>query len=322
MKTRAQQRFVLLMALLLAGTGAWSWRENEWSRATAKARDVAVQKTAMLASQQRDFETRLANTRCEAEELKKALAQLSAATKAREKLASATSARTSSAVRVNGRWVRAIRSDPTVQALQVAASQWRLEAQFAPLCRMLGLTPEQREKFYSNLMVRETRIADVQAATDAQDIADTDDTAGRLVAEISREFDAAQRELLGEENYRRYAEFIMKSMGREMVTGLAKVCTAVGVSLSQQQTEALVPMLHGGTLSPQGDVSTDIEHWDWARMDAAVRTVLTDEQFALFRTTEPSTRSSLTRFSMPLNQLIDRAREADAIASGTKRPGG
>jgi hypothetical protein len=322
MKTKSARSAIVLAGLILIGGGAWGWREHNVAREANASRALVARNTAVLASQQRVIDARLTRATVEAEELNKTLAQFSAAAKAREKLVAPPSAKTSDGVDVNGRWVRALRSDPTIQALQVARSRWRLETQFAPLCRNLGLTPAQQEKFYDNLMAWETKIADTQAAADAQDIADTDGTVAHLVAQISRECEAAQRELLGEEDYRRWREFAATSIVREMVGGLAKVCTAVGVPLSVQQAEALVPLIRGGTLPPRENQTANIKSLDWTRMDAAVRGVLTDEQFALFKTTEPSMRSAVTRFSTPLHELIDRAREADAAAAGSPRPGG
>ena len=322
MKTKSPRSVIVLAGLILVGGGAWGWRENNVAREANASHALVARNTAVLASQQRVIDARLTRATVEAEELNKTLAQFSAAAKAREKLAAPTSSKTSDGVAVNGRWVRALRSDPTIQALQVARSRWRLETQFAQLCRNLGLTPAQQEKFYDNLMAWETKIADTQAAADAQDIADTDGSVVQLVAQISRECEAAQRELLGEEDYRQWREFAAASIVREMVGGLAKVCTAVGVPLSEKQAEALVPLLRGGTPPPRDNQTTNIESLNWTRMDAAVRAVLTDEQFALFKTTEPSIRSAVTRFSTPLHELIDRARKADADAAGSPRPGG
>ncbi|MEO6245657.1 MAG: hypothetical protein ABIQ12_09485 [Opitutaceae bacterium] len=226
----------------------------------------------------------------------------------------------------NGSWVRAIRSDPTVQALQLATGRSRLETQFEPLCRSLGLTAQRREKFYANLMERDAKIADVQAATDAMDIGDDDNIMERLFREPMAACETAQRELLGEEGYRQAMEYLALAPAREMVRGLAVVATAAGVALSSQQMEQLVPLLRGPVGRSGADAFMVLENLDWTRLDASVRTVLTNEQFALFQRSEPSLRSSPSRFMRPLEQLIDRAREADAAEDAAKalpkRPSG
>lgn len=327
MKTKSYWFVVIGSALVAVGAAGWAWRESRLARDVAAARAMAVRATAANEARQRALETRLARATGEAEVLNKALAAAADAAKAREKSAAPAPAlapdQTSDGSGVNGRWVRAIRSDPTVQALQVAAERWRLETLFAPLCKSLGLTSEQREKFYGNLMTREAKIADVQAAADAQDISDLDELVGRLTMQANRECEAAQRELLGEENYRGWQEFSGAWVAREMVAGLAKVATTVGAPLSQRQAEALVPLLRGRIPSSQTNVIAQIEELHFDRMEAQIRAVLTDEQFALFKTTEPRTRTAVTRFSMPMHELIDRARAADAAgAPAPKQPGG
>jgi len=314
MKTKIILFVVIGCALVAVGAAGWARRENRMASEAVAAREWVVRAMAASEARQRACEERLARATSEAEALNNALAEAGAAAKAREKSVAPEPGKASDGSGVNGRWVRAIRSNPTVQALTVAAARWRFETQYAPLCRSLGLTPEQREKFYGNLMALEATITDVQAGADAQDISDLDEMVGRLTVQAHREFEAAQCELLGEENYRRTQEFAGATVAREMVRGLAKVATATGVPLSLPQAEALVPLLRGTTKARDDEVA-HFQDLDWTRVDAQVRAVLTDEQFVLFRTTEPPTRFSVSRFHVPLERLIDRAREADAAAT-------
>jgi hypothetical protein len=320
MKTKTRLAVVIGAVLTVVGAIGWAWRENRLAGEAAEARAAVVRTTVAGEARQRALEARSARAADEAEALKKTLAQLATAAKAQEKSAATSQGNAAAGAGVNGRWVRAIRSDPTVQALEVAASRWRFETQYAPLCRSLGLTPAQQEEFYGNLMVWEAKIADMKAAADAQEISDLDERVARLTMEAQRECEAAQRELLGEENFRRAQEFAAASVARQLVGGLAKVATAAGVPLSLQQAEALVPLLRGSPAAREDEIA-HFRDLDWARIDTQVRAVLTDEQFVLYRTTEPVVRFPLSRFHVPLERLIDQARAADAAAA-TGRPGG
>ena len=67
--------------------------------------------------------------------------------------------------------------------------------------------------------------------------------------------------------------------------------------------DELVPLLRV-QIPPQPESQiTSFKDLDWPQIDARVRAVLTDEQLALFRTTELVTRLAVTRFAINIREF-------------------
>lgn len=310
------------IAIVALGAAGWAWREHERMLEAERAEDVLKREGGQWQATRQAQEFQLARAECAVEELKASLKTLEREVRPGEKKDMAASANAPKGTGKNGSWVHAIRSDPEVQALEVATARGRMETQFGLFCKKLGLPPAQQEKFYENLMTREARVADVRAAGEAKDIADTDEIMSRLTMEAFTVCDTAQRELLGEAGYNQMKDYVAALPAREMVSGLAVVTTAAGIPLSPEQMERLVPLLREKTPAENFGMIVKEEDSSWERMDTVVRGVLTDEQFTLFKTVELRGTSVLSRFMKPLYDAIEQGRQADAAAAGGARPGG
>jgi len=128
--------------------------------------------------------------------------------------------------------------------------------------------------------------------------------------------------VLGAEDYQRVVDFLLTMPVRESVAGLAAVMTAAGVPMTAQQAEQLTQVIMRDGGPAMHDSRLPVSEVNWAQVDRAARAILSEAQLAIFQTAEPNTSVMNSRFSGRLERLIDRAREAEAKAAGTGRPGG
>ena len=315
MATRVFSRGSTWLALGALGVAVLAWNEHQAAHAARAARATAVRNEAALAAQAWSWRVRLARAECDAETAREELAKLAARAVAEEKAMAPAAAKPTGADATHPQ-VRAWRRDPVVQALELAATRGRLEARFAPMFKRLGLGPERAEKFISNLMALEERFADLNAAATVKNLDDNDDAIARLRGEAMKEYEVAQRELLGAEDFRRMTDFQWAMPVRESVAGLAAVMTTAGVPMTAEQAEQLVELIASERGPPTEVHRLPFSESDWQRMDRSARAILSDGQFAIFQTVEPNTSVMNSRFSGRLNWLIDQAREAEAKEAG------
>lgn len=302
--------------LLAAGAGGVAWKD---SREIRRADEKRVAMTAALAASVEELHAlrmRLAHAECEADTLRETLERLRAESAASAPETAAPHER--SATTTTDSWVRALRRDPVVQALGVARDRTRAEVKYAALFKALGLSPVQVEKFLANLAARQEQSADLEAAAEAKDLADDDSAImeGRL--RIQREFEQAQRLLLGERGCQQMSEFDLTEPARDTVRGLAAVAVAAGVPLTVPQAEQLAQVLvsEGRRVNPEGWLSLSAA--DWTRIDPQARTILTEAQFVLFKTSDSGTGGMGSRFLTRLGAVVDRLREDDLRAKRGK----
>ncbi len=222
MTTRAFFNGSAWLGLGVLGVAVVAWNAHQAARAATAACATAVRNEAALAAQAWSWRVRLARAECDAETAREELAKLTARAVAEEKAMAPAEAKPTGAGTTDP-WVRALRRDPVVQALQIATRRGRLEASYAPMFKRLGLTPERAEKFMSNVMALEERFADLSAAAEVKDLDDSDEAIARLRGQAMKECEVAQREVLGADDYQRVVDFQRTMPVRESVGGLAAV---------------------------------------------------------------------------------------------------
>ncbi len=322
MTTRAFLSGSMWLVLAALGVAVVAWNASQAARAATEARAIAVRNEAALAAQAWSWRVRLARVECDAETAREELAELAARAVAEEKAMAPVEAKLTGASMTDP-WVRALRRDPVVQALQIAARRGRLEASYAPMFKRLGLGPERAEKFMSNVMALEERFTDLNAAAEAKDLDDNDEAIARLRGRAMKECEVAQRELLGADDYQRVVDFMLTMPVRESVGGLAAVMTAAGVPMTAQQAEQLAEVIMRDGGPAMHDSRLPVSEVDWPQVDRSARAILSEAQLAIFQTTEPNTSVMNSRFAGRLERLIDQAREAEVkAASGAVGGGG
>lgn len=306
------------VGLLVVGAAVVLWRERERTCEAEADRAALRWQRERLLARTRALEGRFAKAERETVTRKDLLEKAEAAAKAREQARPVTNRATASETDT---WLRKIHRDPEVQALHLMAGRPRWAGNFEPLFRELGVTRAQAETFLANFERREAKDADLVAAVESLGLSEEDPAALRLHEEVRAEFEAAQRALLGEAGYQRSEEFERSTPARDAVRGLAGVAVDAGVPLTRLQAEQLAQVLieSAHPTRPEGWLMP--KTMDWARVDERARTILSEAQFALFQTTEPSLDGQGSRFMGRVGRLIEQAQNAEATA-GTVRPGG
>ncbi len=154
------------------------------------------------------------------------------------------------------------------------------------LFRQLGLSEAQREQFIRNFSEREERHSDLNAAAQALGI---DPAAPEIVkarGELYADHAKAQKALLGEAGYRALQEYDRTSSLRESVGNLAGLAAVSGVPLAAGQTDALVRALAETVPQYRSGGRAALTEAEPAAVDAALRQVLTPEQYTVLTTQE------------------------------------
>lgn len=209
--------------------------------------------------------------------------------------------------------IQLTQDDPTLQILQLAARRGQFAIIYGPLYRLLAFTPAQIGQFEQNLLRREERRSDLHATAHDQGLSTNDPAYQKLSGVIEREYQAAQRELLGETGVQRLRQYDRQSDLREIVSGLAGAAAAGGAPLDTAQAERLVTALDAASARFPNSDWPNPQQVDWPRVHAQAGTFLTADQLALIETTEPrGPRGMGGRFLPALHAAIAAAQAEDA----------
>lgn len=214
-----------------------------------------------------------------------------------------------------------IANDAATEVLMLGRLRGVVLLEYGPFFRARRISAEMIAKFQENYVKQAEQYADLRAVGQTQDEAGQQ-TVKALRKKAEADYQAAQAELLGAENYRLLKEFEHTLPVRNVVLlGLAGAAALEGVPLTTEQGERLVQAALGtvardGSVDPVG-LLKDI---DWNALDERARGILSSEQFAIFRgVAVPAGFKS--RWQLELEAAAQRAQEAEAAAARTKQPG-
>lgn len=310
----------VILGVVAIGAGVWAWRESWRRHEIDAARITLVRKQAAVVARSSSLEARKTAAAARTEESRNALRKSSADVRDGGRPAEAKK-KAPTGADATSPWERAVRRDPVQQALEVAVMRARQTVQFRSLFRELGLSPAQQEMFLQNRVTWAERVADVQAATEAMELSDKDPAVVRMMEQAFQEFAAAQRALLGEAGLQRTTDFERSMPVREAVQDLAGATLAVGEPLTWQQAEKIAQVLVDDAKLTTHSASATPSDVNWERVDAQVRTILNDAQFAVFQTTEPKMEGVGARYMARLRNLIVQAQRAEAKAASAATTG-
>ncbi len=187
---------------------------------------------------------------------------------------------------------------------------------YAPLFRHLGFDAQQRDRFIANLATRDERHSDLNAAAQSVGVDLNDAGLVRLRGELYRDYEEAQRALLGEAGYAKLREFERTAGLRNTVGNLAGLAAIEGMPLTGVQTEQLVQALAACSPAYGRGGAASMSDLDWNALPAALAAVLTAEQRALLATQEAPGGGL---FHAKWNGALSRATRAErAKAASTK----
>jgi hypothetical protein len=283
----------VLGAALVATIAAWWWHAKSERRGAEAAMAVEQARQQALRADLRRELARAAAADAELRELRAALAER----RTRPGGAEAKPAAPAAAVSrprpaVPQTWADAVRQwdlerdRPERQLRWFAQLREGNRRRFAPLFRRLGFAAPQQEEFIAHLAKRDERHDDLNAAARAQGIDLNDPGLVRLRGELYRDYEQAQRGLLGELGYVQLQEFERTAGLRSTVGSLAGLAAIEGVPLTMAQTEQLVLALAACSPGYGRGGAASVSDLDWNAVPAALAKVLTPEQRALLATQE------------------------------------
>ena len=208
--------------------------------------------------------------------------------------------------------------DPKVQNLSFASMRVSLAAKYAYLFRTLGLSSEQSEKFLDITLKRVEQGVDLGAAVRAQGMSADDPVVDKLGLQMRQECETAQRELLGEAGFRQLQDYERTADMRELVRSTASAATVAGTPFTPPQAEQLIQVLANANDKYRSGGKASVQNTDWGAVEAPARAILSEAQYSFLQL-------SSRRLSRQADDLIDRARKADAASAATpaaKAPGG
>lgn len=315
--------FIAAIGLLFATVLLLQWATWAERVAVEDLATLVIERTALEAEVRREEHrlTTLERTRTELAQLARGPAETppaksSAETAAASKVVPPASGRTITDI---------ISNDPKAEVLMLRWQRAVVALEFGPFFRTRGISPEQIRKFEDNWVKRAERDIDLRAAEKLQD-----ETGRKAMAALRQqskdEYEAAQAELLGPENYQRLEEYNRTEVVRNVVVlGLAGSAALEGIPLSAQQGDQL---WRAALAAAAPDASAKageqlVRAIDWEALDAQARQILTPAQFALFQSGAALSGFG-SRWRYRLDVLASRAQQAEAAGpeSPTVKPSG
>lgn len=173
--------------------------------------------------------------------------------------------------------------NPTDFDLAMQSADLRLgrtidEEQYGAFFRKLALTPGQTEQFLTLRSRYRQEIVDADAASKNEGLPRDNPAADRLKQAAKDRLAAAERDLLGDNGFRRLQDYERTSEIRnEVVAHFAGDLAFTDDPLRAEQAEQLVRVIDAVTAAPNGGKQVD-----WDRVVAQSRAILSAQQLVVF----------------------------------------
>jgi hypothetical protein len=257
-----QKHIVIATGLGLALAMGWAWQANRAKCERQQTLAAAVRQRAALVGETRGVEGRIATAERERAELQTTLDGLRAAQVA----ASAPAAAKKSAPAPAGPSTdELLAQEPKLQMLYLASQRAGLATRYGPLFEALHLTSEQIAKFEDHILKRAEQRLDLESAMQALPGADNDRAAATLARQSAEEFQAAQIELLGADDYQQLRQYERSLPVRTLIVDrLGGELAATATPLTAPQAELLTQALANASSRYQkgGVASKDTINWE------------------------------------------------------------
>lgn len=204
-----------------------------------------------------------------------------------------------------------LQTEPEFQLLWLADRRAALTTTYGPLARQLRLSPEQVERMQAALIKREEQRMDIQATQRAQGLADSDPAVRQPLEKVDREYQQAQKDVLGEAGYARLKDYERSVYARELLAGIAGGAAVVAREpFTPQQAEQLFSaMVNASPNHRRGGGFLPYEV-DWSKVDEEAAKFLSPSQLAFFQTAEPPLPYG-GRFQSQLYRTVEAAKKSE-----------
>lgn len=279
----------LTIGAMMAGlaTGWWAWQAHAGRGVAEAAVGAERARVATLRADLARDERRAAEARAKAEaaQTKLAAQPQPAAGPGAGAVAEKNSGSAASWAEMARKWGKE-RERPEEQLRWFEQLRATNRRRYDGLFRQLGLSEAQRAQFIRNFSEREERHSDLNAAAQALGIDPASPEIVKARGELYADHAKAQKALLGEAGYAAMQEYDRTSSLRESVANLAGLAAVSGVPLAAGQADALVRALAETVPQYRTGGRAALTEAEPATVEAALRQVLTTEQFSVFTTQE------------------------------------
>jgi RNA polymerase sigma factor (sigma-70 family) len=177
-----------------------------------------------------------------------------------------------------------ILANPEYARLSVEKYRAELGLQFAPLYKMLGLSPEQIAKFEANRVQFQQAGQEVWSVAVATGVSVSNPAVVDLAKEAITGLEKDLRVMLGEKGYAKYSQYNHAQPSLDVVTALAGNVYRTELPLTAQQGERLVDAVMSHTRAvPVAPGSKSVRYeTDWAEVSRQAQAVLASPQMNVF----------------------------------------
>ena len=209
-------------------------------------------------------------------------------------------------------------AEPQAQRLWLQRARAKAGVTYAEFFHRRNLSPAQIERFLENKILSDELDLDLGIAVAPGDAAGKS-AASTLRQRGKADYEAAQRTTLGNQNYEALLEYERTAWLRNVVVNtLAGGGALAGLPLTAEQGDRLLKAAlaaAGNDSSASGEQL--VRQMDWEMLDAQAQQILTADQFAFFRRTDPPGEYA-SRWKYQIDAAVARAQQAEAEKSRPK----
>jgi len=286
----------MLIVAGLALSAAATWYSCRAQRAVTEmsaALTAVAQKRATLAAELERARERGTATETRRTELQAALNELRNA----KPVATATPAAPSAAPKAAAPNPRdLLLRDPKLQTLWLNSLHGNIARNYALFFATAGVTPAQVQRLEAAMIKRDEQLMDLSGAAQTQG-QDSQAAIATLQQQARADYEAAIRDVLGDEGVRQLQEYDQSASARVFVGGMAGMAVLEDVPLTPAQTERLTKIITTPPPQGAGDRSGRNDQANWDAADSQVREFLTPKQFEVFQRArvEPQLMGAINR---------------------------
>lgn len=177
----------------------------------------------------------------------------------------------------------ALRDDPRVQNLQLAAADAKFRTSYRPLWDALQLAEPRQQEFLAILRRRAEQEMDLAAIVEKKQAPEDDPIFLQLKQQLAAETRAALAPVLGEAGLKQFETYERSVPAREFVNGFAGATAVAGLGITAAQAEALTVTLANASATYRDGGAATVPSIDWEKALGDAAAILPEPQLAFFK---------------------------------------
>ncbi|MFT3869654.1 MAG: hypothetical protein QM715_14455 [Nibricoccus sp.] len=153
-----------------------------------------------------------------------------------------------------------------------------LAAQYAPFYYRSGLNDAQIDRLEIMLTDHWQSLADIDAIMETQKLKESDLAVIRLRSKAEQTLNAAEKELLGEEGFKRLQDYERTLAARQFAASVAENLYFTDCPLKAEQAEQITKLLARHNEALRNNEPFDMDKTDWAKVLKGMKSILSSGQ--------------------------------------------